>query len=546
MGFTPPQTRLFSPLSPPVDNGDGTATDEWYVLRARGREALSQLYEVELTFQTTLDMVTPYDDDTLARYLDTNWTLQTLQEVHADEGDGADGDVYGAVMHATHGVFREIEMLPVNARGQSQTPIAYRAVLVPRLWYATQTVRTRIFQGMTVPEIIAHVLEDTGLTVDEDFEIRAVVDHPLREYTLQYAESDLAFISRLAEHEGIFYFFEQSTDRERVVFADHNAFQAFEALAPFGFEHVRHDPTPKANHPAIRSLRRVVKKVPRAVTTLDYDHRAPRVNPQANAEVSPNGIGLRQYYLEGKEYTLTDRPPAEDPADQATRIAHVRAEELAAPRDRLHLRSSVLGLLSAMTFTLENHFDEALVWASGRGDHRRTWLVVEATYRIDQDPLRLSSREAASGMIDFEAELVAQDQSVPFRAPRTTPRPFVAGVLNARVHDLVKGPGADLDTAGQYTLLFDVPTIGAPEYGGGTMRRFRMAQTFSGPGYGMHHPLHIGAEVLVAHLGGDPDRPVIVGSPPNADNATPITQTNPTHGGFKTRNGVVVYTNDDA
>jgi type VI secretion system secreted protein VgrG len=543
MGFRPPQTRLFSPLSPPVDNGDGTSTDEWFVLRARGREALSQLYEVELTFQTTLDMVTPYDDDTLARYLDTNWTLQTLQEVHADEGDGSDSETYGVVAQAFHGVFRELEMLPVNARGQSQTPIAYRAVLVPRVWYATQTVRTRIFQGMTVPEIIAHVLEDTGLSAGDDFELRTTVEHAMREYTLQHDESDHAFISRLAEHEGLFYFFEQAADRERIVFADHNAFQPFEALSAFGFDHVRHDPTPKANHPAIRSLRRVIKKVPRAVTTLDYDHRAPRVNPQANAEVSPHGIGMRQYYLHNREYTLTDRPPAEDPTDQATRLAHVRAEELAAPRDRLHLHTTVLGLFSGMTFTLENHFDDGLVWA---GDQRRLWLVVEASFEIDQDPLRLSSREAASGTLDFESHLVVQDHAVAWRAPRTTPRPVVAGVLNARVHDLVKGPGADLDPAGQYTLLFDVPTLGAPEYNGGTMRRFRMAQTFSGPGYGMHHPLHIGAEVLVAHLGGDPDRPVIVGSPPNADNTTPITQTNPTHGGFKTRNGVVVYTNDDA
>ncbi|MFO0604230.1 MAG: type VI secretion system tip protein TssI/VgrG [Polyangiales bacterium] len=546
MGFRPLQTRLFSPLAPPVDNGDGTVSDEWFVLKVEGREGLSRLYEVEVTFQSVAALFEPCAEETLEQYLDTNWTLQLVQEVHANEEDGAFEDVSGAVAHAFHGVLREIEMLPINARPGSAVHVGYRAVLVPRLWYATRSVRTRIFQGMSAPEIIAHVLEETGLQRDDDYELRLREPHPMREYTLQYNESDFAFLARLAEYEGIAFGFEQGEDRERVVFADHNdAWQRFEALEPFGMPHVRHDPVAKANHPSIRQLRRTVRKVARSVVALDHDARAPRVCPQDHTEAHERGAGVEQYWLHGKEYTHVDAAPAEDMTAQMMRLTTLRVQAILAARERLEAVSTVLALFSGTRFGLENHFDDSLVWLHrGRGQ-RREWLVVGARFRVEQDFVSFG-RPRDEARLDFEAVLEVQDASLVFRPPLDTPRPVVAGVLPARVHDLVKGPGADLDAAGQYLLMFDIPTIGAPEYGGGTMRRFRMAQTFSGPGYGMHHPLHLGAEVLVAHLAGDPDRPIIVGSPPNGENTSPITQANPTHGGFKTRAGVTVYTNDDA
>ena len=119
-------------------------------------------------------------------------------------------------------------------------------------------------------------------------------------------------------------------------------------------------------------------------------------------------------------------------------------------------------------------------------------------------------------------------------------------MLSAKVADRAKGSPADLDDHGQYHLVLDVPMVEGREAASVTLKRFRMVQTFAGPGYGMHHPLHEGAEVLLVHLNGDPDRPIIVGSVPNFDQITPITARNATLGGFKTRNRVVDYVNDDA
>src|SRR5690606_19088090 len=101
-----------------------------------------------------------------------------------------------------HGILREMELVHAD----SHAPL-YRAVMVPTLWYATQTVRTRVFLDLTVPEIVEAVLQDLGFSAGEHYEASWTASYPKREYVLQYAESDFDFISRLMEHEGIFYFF---------------------------------------------------------------------------------------------------------------------------------------------------------------------------------------------------------------------------------------------------------------------------------------------------------------------------------------------------
>ena len=61
----------------------------------------------------------------------------------------------------------------------------------------------------------------------------------------------------------------------------------------------------------------------------------------------------------------------------------------------------------------------------------------------------------------------------------------------------------------------------------------------AGAGYGMHFPLRPGVEVLVAFIGGDPDRPIIVGAAPNAITPSPVTQSNSTKNRIRTASGAM-------
>src|SRR5690606_33517587 len=88
--------------------------------------------------------------------------------------------------------------------GTSDRATSYRATVVPWLWFLTQTTDCRIFQELTTPEIIQTVFADFGFSEFEMAHVRN--SYTTREYCVQYRESDFAFVSRLMEEDGIFYF----------------------------------------------------------------------------------------------------------------------------------------------------------------------------------------------------------------------------------------------------------------------------------------------------------------------------------------------------
>ena len=95
----------------------------------------------------------------------------------------------------------------------------YRMTLVPWLWFLTRTRDCRLFQATNVPDIVRQVFEDHGF---DDVEMHLGADYPVRDVCVQYRETDFDFVSRLMEHEGIFYFFRHEADKHTLVLADSN------------------------------------------------------------------------------------------------------------------------------------------------------------------------------------------------------------------------------------------------------------------------------------------------------------------------------------
>ena len=90
----------------------------------------------------------------------------------------------------------------------------YRAEIVPSLWFLTRKAQSRIFQHMTVPDILKKVV--TGF--DVAWEISGKFEP--RDFCVQYRETDFNFASRLMEEEGIFYFFEHANGKHTLILAD--------------------------------------------------------------------------------------------------------------------------------------------------------------------------------------------------------------------------------------------------------------------------------------------------------------------------------------
>lgn len=460
------------------------------VVAMRGFEALSQLYEIELDLE--LAESEPLDSDSVEEILGAPAILGFAEA--------------GTLEHPWHGILREMELVHAD----SHAPL-YRAVMVPTLWYATQTVRTRVFLDLTVPEIVEAVLQDLGFSAGEHYEASWTASYPKREYVLQYAESDFDFISRLMEHEGIFYFFDQRPDGEVLVLGDANAiFSAGEGRSEIVFD-PREAVTVAGG--ALHRVSRRYRVVPQHVVLREYQPSLPSAPIQTDQPIHDRGIGL--VMLHGQN------APTE--AD-ARRLTKVRAEERALERHLHNAVSSVRGLHPGHRFVLSNH---------PFGEIEGLELVVVAM------------RHAATrGGPAFGSDVDLLPLSVPYRPARLTPRPRIDGVIHAKVDGEVAGVPAPLDSQGRYKVLLPFDTVG--ELGGKASCWMQMTQTFTGPAYGMHFPLHIGADVLIAHVEGDPDRPVIVGALPTPQTATPVVQDNATQSVVRSKAHIVIELEDDA
>lgn len=460
------------------------------VVGLRGFEALSQLYELEL--ELALTESEPLDSDSVEEILGAPVILGFAES--------------GSLEHPWHGILREIEL--VHADGHA--PL-YRAVMVPTLWYATQTVRTRVFLELTVPEIIQTVLEDLGFAPGDHFEASLTASYPKREYVLQYAESDFDFIARLMEHEGIFFFFDQRPDGEVLVLGDANAVFA----APEGRAEIVFDPR-EAVTVAGGALHRVSRRyrvVPQHVVMREYQPSLPSSPIQTDSAIHDRGIGL--VMMHGQN-ALTEA--------EARRLTKVRADERALERHLHSAVSSVRGLHPGHRFVLNGH---------PFGELEGLELTVVAMHHA-----------AAGSEAPFGSEVELLPLSVTYRPARLTTKPRIDGVIHAKVDGEVAGVPAPLDPQGRYKVLLPFDTVGA--LGGKASCWMSMTQTFTGPAYGMHFPLHIGADVLVAHVEGDPDRPVIVGALPTPQTATTVVQDNATQSVVRSKAHIVIELEDDA
>lgn len=417
-----------------------------------------------------------------------------------------------------------IELLTPRANGS----FVYRVELVTSWGDLAYARRSAVFLGMTHPGILEHVLQSS--IAEEDYELALarglgrLVDslemprlrhdnfsgYPRREYTVQFEETDLAFLQRLAEHEGIILADDHRAGEYRLVVGDHNG--AFGTLAaPLAFSH--HEDEFEVGR--VGGLRRRLQRRSEEVVLRDYNWRTPRVPLRTSKRVEGARAvtdGWLEYY--GEHFKTPE---------EGARYARLRAEEEAWPGDVVEGHGTCLELAPGRRFRVEG---------SPGGVFDRGYFCLATRWRIadgNVEPVR------------FEA--IPDD--VTYRPPRVTPKPRIDGLMHARVDGVQLGHAAPIDDHGRYKvrLPFDT-TVGADV--GRASRWIRMLQPHAGEGYGMHFPLDVGVEVMIAHLGGDPDRPVIVGSVPNPETPTPVSRANATQSRIRTRSGVLMVFEDDA
>jgi type VI secretion system secreted protein VgrG len=372
-------------------------------------------------------------------------------------------------------------------------PATYKAELVPWLWMLSLSSDCRIFQRLSIPEIVARVFDDLGY---RDYRPRLVGSYEPREYCVQYRESHLDFVSRLLEEEGIFYYFEHHADRHVLVLGDSPAVivpcPGREALVPAPVSDAgwRDDVyTTFAVEHAVRT---------RAVALADYNYLTP---------TAPLGVSIAGDRGVGEAF---DYPGGYARAQEGDHYARLRLEAADVGRERATAASAAPALTPGYK-----------VDVAGPGEEEsRTWLVVEVTHSASEGALVAGAAGAAgaAGGFSYRNELALAPADLPWRPPCLTSRPRAYGTQSALVVG-VAGEEIYTDAQGRVKLHFYWDRQGKRDENSSCW--VRCSTAWAGHGWGQFSVPRIGQEVLVEFIEGDPDRPVVVGRVYNGEHPPP-------------------------
>jgi type VI secretion system secreted protein VgrG len=383
------------------------------------------------------------------------------------------------------------------------------------LWLLTKKVRSRIFQHLTIPDILSAVL--TGL--DVAYELTAT--YFPRDYCVQYGESDFDFVSRLMEEEGIYYFFKHSNGNHQMVVTDS---PTKHPMVP-GQSRVIYEETVGENRTDMRVTGWEKTQTIRAgeFTAWDYCFELPDKNLEAIEKTIPTvtvgkvshklNVGgndqLEIYQYPGgyaQRFDGINKSGGPQPQDLSnifpdrTRTVRIRMEQEEVQAIDIHGTSDCGHFTAGQEFTLERHFDADDKYLLIRVEH----AAHQGDYRSEQ-----------TKQFSYENRFSCIPDGLSYRPQQTIRKPVIAGLQTA----VVAGPPGEeifVDKYGRVKVQFHWDREGKKNADSSCW--VRVSQVWAGKSWGAFFWPRIGHEVVVVFEEGDPDKPLIVGSVYNANN----------------------------
>ncbi|HSP77252.1 MAG TPA: type VI secretion system tip protein TssI/VgrG, partial [Myxococcaceae bacterium] len=334
----------------------------------------------------------------------------------------------------------------------------------------------------------------------------AMVEHELslngsylpRTYCVQYRESDLEFVHRLMEEEGIFYYFGHTEDAHTMVLRDASL-----------------------TCPAMPGEPRLVFREPSKMVALSESVHA----FTSSREVQPGAVSLRDFNFVQPEQDLTtgstsdegetaleiyDYPARYEEPGTGKALAKVRLVELRAQVEQLEGASNCRRLCVGHTFELDEH---------PVGELNHDYLLLSVRHEGLQPEVLTFEQTSRRKKHSYTNSFTCMPAQVPYRPKRNTPRPFIAGAQTAVV---VGPPGEEIhtDEHGRIKVQFHWDREGKRDDKSSCW--IRVSQAWAGPGWGALYLPRIGHEVVVEFLEGDPDRPLVTGNVYNGQNPPPV------------------------
>jgi type VI secretion system secreted protein VgrG len=472
-------------------------TDKLLVVTLSGTEALSQLYRFDLTL------------------LAENATDVAFDKI-IGQPIAVEMDMPGGKKRHFHGLCSRL------SQGRRDDVFThYRMEIVPQAWLLSRKTQCRIFQHITVPDILKAVLKE----LDVKWDIKGKFHE--RDYCVQYRESDFAFASRLMEEEGIYFYFVHSDKGHQMVVANTPQGHADVAVTTSAI----FDDARGGNRPELRvtEWEKVQELRSGKITLWDNCFELPQQNLEARATIQESvKVGTVEHKLKvggNDKLELYDYPGAYaqrfdgiDPGGAArpddlkhifednARVAKLHAEREAAESLTIHGSSNCGQFSAGQKFKLERHFN---------ADGQYVLTEVRHDARIGAD-----YRSGEADTLQYDNRFTCIPLALPYRPPLRIAKPGVRGTQTATV----VGPTGEpifCDKYGRIKVQFHWDREGKKNADSSCW--IRVSQNWGGGSWGSMTIPHVGHEVIVDFEEGDPDRPLIVGRVYNAECMPPLT-----------------------
>ncbi|HEX5354726.1 MAG TPA: type VI secretion system tip protein TssI/VgrG, partial [Aquabacterium sp.] len=370
---------------------------------------------------------------------------------------------------------------------------AYQAEVRPWLWFLTRTSDCRIFQEMSVPDIVKKVFDDHASVAH--VKLKLFRTYQPRTYCVQYRESDFQFVTRLLEREGIYWYFEHTNGKHELVLMD--SLSAHDPITGTSTIRYIEDPSnapPDEEFISQWTFSQEVKTGKMVLTSYDFERPSTSLLVDASLSRSHDQASAERFDFQG-DYTK---------APDGKQFAEDWLDEVQARHHRLEGQGNAMGLEAGRTFTLSKH---------PREDQNAQYLLTSVQIQA-QVAVFDAGQSGSQYKVSFEAIPASQQ----FRPPRSTFKPFVQGPQTA----VVVGPSGEeifTDKYGRVKVQFHWDRLGKKDEKSSCW--VRVSQPWAGQNFGFVHIPRIGQEVVISFLEGDPDQPLITGRVYNAQQMPP-------------------------
>ena len=371
------------------------------------------------------------------------------------------------------------------------------------LWQLTLGADCRIFQDQSVTEILDKVFQGYGSSAL--VEKRLTGTFAKRPFTVQYRESDFAFVSRLMEEEGLYYYFEHAKDKHTLVLC--NSPKGHSAIEGAGLHWAAKQLGNPLREDVVTQWSRAHNLGSLKFTHTGFAAEAPTADLLGTASRSssypkPNDLEVFDYPGGHDDLAMVEGSSAAKRAE-GKRRADLRVDAFESGHVVATGLSPYRHLAAGVTFALVDHPD-----AGG-------YLVTRADFEMEYGGYEANADTTSFG---FNCRFTAVPKELKFQPQASTARPIIHGPQTATVTGQA-GDEIHTDKYGRVKLQFRWDREGKANEKSSCW--VRVSHPWAGKQFGMIAVPRIGDEVVVEFLDGNPDRPIVTGRVYNGDNMPP-------------------------